>query len=70
MLRRILLVSIGRLTSAQRLGVEAYLRACKRSKRGKTGDEILVDVLAMYLPKFPPLRALNQKFKAKRNTRA
>jgi hypothetical protein len=62
--RRILLVAVERLTPEQRLGVEAYLGACKttRSRRhGRSDDEILIDALLRYLPESAPLRALNRK---------
>ena len=75
MLRRILLVSVERLTPMQRRGVEAYLGTCKlsRSKRsGRTDDELLVEALSMYLPDSFPLRALNRdlegNYKAKGKT--
>ena len=68
MLRRILLVAVERLTPNQRKGVEAYLGACKLSRRkrnGRTDDELLVNALSMYLPDSAPLRALNRDLKAK-----
>ena len=66
MLRRILLVSVERLTPMQRRGVEAYLGTCKLSpskRSGRTDDELLVEALSMYLPHSLPLRALNRDLK-------
>jgi hypothetical protein len=69
MFRRILLVAVERLTPEQRLGIEAYLAACKMARfrrRGRTDDEILVDALSRYLPESAPLGALNRELKKKR----